>query len=107
MVDTKKKENVDEIVVVEKENICENQKTFNKAFLKAVDNYPKEKYNQLTESAKTSLTVQYILYVLLGLVFIVWAIFLAQKSKDKILHTVLALVFSPVYVFSYYIASKK
>ena len=107
MVDTKKKENVDEIVVVEKENICENQKTFNKAFLKAVDNYPKEKYNQLTDGEKTSLTVQYILYVLLGLVFIVWAIFLAQKSKDKILHTVLALVFSPVYVFSDYIASKK
>jgi hypothetical protein len=87
-------------------NVCENQKTFNKAFTKAIDNYPKEKYNQLTDGEKTSLTVQYILYVLLGLVFIVWAVFLAQKSKDKVMHTVLAFVFAPIYVFSYYISNK-
>ena len=73
----KKTETATEMVVVEQENICENQKTFNKAFTKAIDNYPKEKYNQLTDGEKISLTVQYILYVLLGLVFIVWAVFLA------------------------------
>ena len=73
----KKTETATEMVVVEQENICENQKTFNKAFTKAIDNYPKEKYNQLTDGEKISLTVQYILYLLLGLVFIVWAVFLA------------------------------
>ena len=107
MVDKKKEtDKSTEMVVVEQENICENQKTFNKAFTKAIDNYPKEKYNQLTDGEKISLTVQYILYVLLGLVFIVWAVFLAQKSKDKVMHTVLAFVFAPFYVFSYYISNK-
>ena len=87
-------------------NVCKDQKIFNDAFMKAIDNYPKEKYKQLSEGEKTSLTIQYIVYVLLGLVFIVWAVFLAQKSKDKVMHTVLAFVFAPVYVFSYYISSK-
>ncbi len=100
MVDTTTKKDEKDI------NVCENQTTFNKAFTKAIDNYPKEKHDQLTNVEKTSLLVQYILYVFLGLVFIVWAVFLAQKSKDKVLHTVLAFVFAPIYVFSYYISNK-
>ena len=65
------------------DDVCQDQDTFNNAFMKAVDDYPKEKYNQLSTGEKTSLTIQYIVYLVLGLVFIIWAIFLAQKSKDK------------------------
>lgn len=88
-------------------SVCHDQNTFNNAFMKAVDDYPKEKYNQLSQGEKTSLTIQYIVYLVLGLIFIIWAIVLAQKSKDKVLHTILAFIVAPIYVFSYYISSKR
>ena len=98
MSDTKPEEKKDT-------NVCQNQDSFNDAFQQAVNTYPKKEYDQLTSAQKTSIMIQRIIYVILGLVFIVWAVILAQKSNDKTLHTLLAVIFSPIYVLSYYIST--
>jgi hypothetical protein len=85
-------------------NVCKNQDSFNDAFQQAVNTYPKKEYNKLTSTQKTSVMIQRIIYIVLGLVFIIWAVILAQKSNDKTLHTLLAIIFSPLYVLSYYIS---
>jgi|APSaa5957512535_1039671.scaffolds.fasta_scaffold469122_1 hypothetical protein len=85
-------------------NVCEDQNTFNNAIQKALNEYPKKEYNQLTSAQKTSIMIQRIIYFVLGLIFIIWAVTLAQKANDNVLHTVLAIILSPIYVLSYYIS---
>jgi Ca2+/Na+ antiporter len=97
MSDTKPEEKKDT-------NVCQNQESFNDAFQQAINTYPKKEYDQLTSTQKTSIMIQRIIYIVLGLIFIVWAVMLAQKSNDKTLHTLLAIIFSPLYILSYYIS---
>ena len=97
MSDTSKEEKKDV-------NVCQNQDSFNNAFQQALNEYPKKEYDQLTSPQKTSIMIQRIIYIVLGLIFIVWAVMLAQKSNDKTLHTLLAIIFSPLYILSYYIS---
>lgn len=84
------------------ENVCENQDKFNVAVRKAI-----VKNNEdAVESSKGWL----FLYLLLAIVFLVWAISLAMKmpkGADKIVHLVIAMVASPVYVLAYYVGEVK
>jgi bacteriorhodopsin len=78
-------------------NVCDNQDDFNIAFQKAVKQDAKDrmKNNKPWIFAYTSL----------WLVFFVWALLLAmrvQPGPSKVVHLVFALVFSPIYVISYY-----
>ena len=88
----------------EEKNVCQNQDTFNDAVQKALNEYPKKEYNQLTSTQKTSIMVQRIVYFVLGLIFIIWAVVLAQKANDNVLHTILAIILAPIYILSYYIS---
>lgn len=77
-------------------NVCQNQDTFNQSVRQAV------KY--MEKKDKPSKAVQLILLALF-FVILLWALLLASKSgMDKTLHYVLAMLFSPVYILSYYLA---
>ena len=78
--------------------ICDNQDNFNQAFRKAV------KYVDKKNTPK--LWVQIVAGIIMLLV-IIWAVLLARKvdSSDKVLHFLLALVFAPFYIISYYLSS--
>lgn len=75
---------------------CTNQHSFNHAFRKAL------KYERKKNSpSKTALVAMLLVWLL----FLAWAVMLAAKmpnNENKKLHYVLAIVFSPVYVISYY-----
>ena len=78
--------------------VCDNQDDFNMAFRKAV------KYNN-KENIKKSKPWMYV-YLVLWLIFFLWAIILAlqvPEGSDRVKHLVFAIVFSPVYVLSYYL----
>lgn len=80
-------------------SVCDSQDDFNHAFQKAVKYVNKK--NQPSKMAQL---------VILGLVLVlvVWAIMLAMKSGgDQKLHLILAMVFSPFYIISYYLDSMK
>jgi len=80
------------------ENVCANQQVFNQALYDAV------KYNQ-KEELKKERPWMYV-YVILWMVFFVWAIVLAMRAPaghERIEHLVFAMVFSPVYVLAYYL----
>jgi hypothetical protein len=75
--------------------VCQNQADFNQALRKAVQ------YNQ-DQDVKS---VSYV-YIILWSVFFIWAVLLALKVKphsERVLHLVLAMLFSPVYVLSHYL----
>jgi len=77
--------------------ICNNQDTFNTSFREAVKAYDKH------EKPKNWIL---IVSVLIYLVFIIWAVILVAKmspSDDKNKHYVLAILFSPAYIISYYV----
>jgi hypothetical protein len=79
-------------------SVCQDQTSFNQAFNKAVKYVDKK--NQPLPMAK-------MLTGLLVLVFFVWALMLAMKvegtSEQKLVHLVLAMVFSPLYVIAHYL----
>ena len=77
-------------------NVCNDQKTFNKAVKKAINN--------LDDPDSKNQTANLIM-VLITLTFYVWALLLALKVQDKqhrLLHVLFALVFGPIYVLAYY-----
>jgi len=79
-------------------NVCKNQQTFNGAFQNALNNYY---YNQ--PQMPIGIT---ILYFLLFILFIVWALYLAMKVKmspERIIHIIFAIIVSPLYIISYYL----
>jgi|LakMenEpi03Aug12_release.lakeMendotaPanAssembly.Ray.scaffolds.fasta_scaffold2616480_2 hypothetical protein len=76
-------------------SVCENQDKFNTAINNALDNYR-------LKPTKITGCVAFLL-----LVFAVWALFLASKVENfdqKVTHVLLALIFGPLYVLSYYLA---
>jgi hypothetical protein len=81
-------------------NVCEDQKTMNKAVRKAVNKVIKE-----NRPSTFSRMLSMIIYIIL----IMWAFILALKVPENMrqLHVVLALVFAPFYILSYYLNSPK
>ena len=80
-------------------SVCQNQDTFNQSLRQAI------KYNEKQDRPKK--VVQLILLAIY-MIFIVWALLLASKVSDsdgRKLHFVLALLFSPVYIISYYLGN--
>lgn len=80
------------------QNVCNDQKTFNKAVKKAIKHIDDDDENQ----NKTSK----LFMVLITLFFYLWAVLLALKVSDKdhrVLHITLALLLGPLYVLSYYL----
>lgn len=78
--------------------VCENQDDFNEAVRKAI------KYNN-KESMKKAQPWLYV-YVVLWMIFLVWGVILAMQipaGQTRLIHLVFAIVFSPVYVLSYYL----
>lgn len=75
--------------------ICDTQDNFNTAFENAV------KY--VEKKNKPKLWVQLVVIGIM-IVLVVWALVLANKiSGDQILHYILALAFSPIYIIAYYL----
>ena len=80
-------------------SLCDNQRDFNVAFKEALKNVDK------TECTTTECKVWVVVVVILSLLFIIWAVILALRVSDnehRILHLVMAILFSPLYVVSYY-----
>lgn len=78
--------------------VCDSQESFNKAFNEAL-----KKENE--ETVKKIRPVM-IVYILLWLTFFIWAIVLALRNPEgpgRIVHLVLAMAFSPLYVIAYYL----
>lgn len=78
--------------------VCKSQDDFNKAFREAL------KYNNKENWKKTKGWVY--VYLVLWVVFFVWAIMLAmqvQDPKGRTVHLVLAIIAPPVYVLAYYL----
>jgi bacteriorhodopsin len=83
-------------------NVCDNQADFNQALQAGI------KYNnqQAVKQAGAWMWVYLVLY----LVFFVWAILLAMQvaqGPDRTVHLVFAVVFSPLYVLSHYLGMMK
>jgi hypothetical protein len=79
-------------------SVCDNQADFNVAFRKALEANAKHQVKKLGNWI--------YLYVAIWAIFFVWAIILAMKMGQgpmRVLHLVLAILFSPVYVVSYYL----
>lgn len=82
--------------------VCDNQGDFNIAFRKALEHNTRETYKK----SKPWLYVSLVLWV----VFFVWAVMLGMQvpaGPNRILHLVFAMMFSPVYVISYYLMGMK
>lgn len=79
--------------------VCDNQQDFNVAFRKALKHNMKEDVKKMG--------VWLYIYMILWLVFFVWALCIAMKvapsGPDRTLHLVFAMVFSPIYVIAYYL----
>lgn len=78
-------------------NICQDQTSFNNAIGTALDSY--------AEDRKVPTSSMY-LYLVLVLIFFLWAIVLAfrlKRGNERTLHLFLAMIASPVYVISYYL----
>jgi hypothetical protein len=81
-------------------NVCNTQDDFNVAFNKAI------KQNNKDAMKKAGPWVY--VYIVLYLVFFVWALLLAMQNPagpSRIVHLVFAMVFSPIYVISYYLGA--
>jgi succinate-acetate transporter protein len=79
--------------------VCDNQADFNYAFRHAL------KYNS-EQNMKRAKPWIYV-YLLLWMIFFVWAVLLAMKAStgpDRVIHLVLAVLFSPLYVLSHYLS---
>jgi len=87
-----------------KNGVCKDQKTFSNAFKDAVDSYQKNEYDDMSTTGK----VLIIISSFLMLIFVIWAFILSRRTKgDKVVHMILAIVFAPAYVLSYYITNIK
>jgi hypothetical protein len=85
-------------------SVCRDQKTFSNAFKDAVDSYQKDEYDDMSTTGK----VLIIISSFLMLIFVIWAFILSRRTKgDKVVNMVLAIVFAPAYVLSYYISNIK
>jgi cytochrome bd-type quinol oxidase subunit 2 len=77
--------------------VCDNQDDFNQALRVAI----KQNREDLMEEQKPWLLV----YTVMWLIFMVWAILLAmQADSNRVLHLVIAILFSPLYVISHYLS---
>jgi len=78
--------------------ICTDQKMFNDAFYKALEH---------TRNKEASKSAPFVLfYVFIHTIFLIWGVILAFKSQppeNRIVHITLAMLFAPLYVFSYYL----
>lgn len=77
-------------------NVCDDQKTFNRAVKKALNHLDDDDQNQTS----------HLILALITLTFYVWALLLALKVEDKqhrVLHVLFALVFGPLYVLAHYV----
>ena len=80
--------------------VCDNQDDFNHAFRKALEYNNKENYKK----NKPWMYVSLVLWI----IFFIWAIMLAMKmpqGPERVVHLVFAMVFSPLYVISYYLGA--
>ena len=80
-------------------SVCQDQQTFNKAFKQAIDDYGKDECT--TTQCKVTMTV----FVIIMLLFYIWAVILAMRVRDpehRLLHIIFALGTGPIYVLSYY-----
>lgn len=76
-------------------SICKNQQIFDKAVEKAI------KYN-VKENRLSNWSLMILSLIIIGIIF--WALCLANNiSHRKTIHYILALLFSPFYIVSYYI----
>lgn len=78
--------------------VCDTQDDFNHAFRDAV------KY--VNKKEKPKMWVQLVAFAIV-LALVVWALVLAAKvsgSADQKVHFILALVFAPFYIISYYLS---
>mgnify|MGYP003515370022 FL=1 len=79
-------------------NVCNTQDDFNVAFHKAIKQNNKDNEKKYKPWMYVYITVWMILFV--------WALILAMQvspGANRIVHLVFAMVFSPVYVISYYL----
>jgi hypothetical protein len=80
-------------------NVCNDQKTFNKAVRKAINHLDDDEDKPKNNTAR-------MIMVLITLTMYLWAVLLALKVSDKehrVLHITLALLLGPLYVLSYYL----
>jgi bacteriorhodopsin len=85
-------------------SVCQNQDAFNDAFYKAIKEARKKEQDE--NSKNTGLQWAIAIYALIHIIFLVWGVFLAinsQPPENRVLHLVLAIIFAPLYVISYYI----
>lgn len=78
-------------------SVCQNQDTFNKSMRQAI------KYTEKQDRPKA---IVEIIALAIYMIFVVWALLLASKVSDvegRKIHFVLAMLFSPIYIISYYI----
>jgi ABC-type Na+ efflux pump permease subunit len=78
-------------------SVCKDNDSFKEAFKKAVE-YTEEK-------ADKPLAMTRIVSTLIYIILIVWAVILAMKVPEdrRLLHLVLGLVFSPLYIIAHYL----
>ena len=77
-------------------NVCKDQKSFNRALDKAINRQYK-------------LSGPLIVYIILHIVLAVYAIMLALKQpvENRLVHVVLAIIASPVYIIAYWVSPMK
>jgi hypothetical protein len=94
-----KKKNLYNIKMSQDNNICNDQKSFNLAFKKAMEEHNTCK----TQRCKKTMCI----LGLIMLILYIYAILLALKVEDKkqrIVHMVFALTTGPIYILAYYLA---
>ena len=85
-------------------SVCKDQKTFNNSFKDAVDSYQQNEYDDMSTTGKVIVVISSVLII----IFVIWAFILSRRTKgDKVVNMVLAIVFAPAYVLSYYITNMK
>lgn len=84
-------------------NVCNNQKMFNEAFDKAIENR-RNKYSW--DSMNSYQKVSSILFLILYFVLTAWAVMLALRveGKTRVINVVAAFLFGPLYLISYFIS---
>ena len=78
-------------------SLCDNQDKFNDAFYTALNNSKKKDLKKMSTGVGV--------YMVIHLIFLFWGIMLAvkQPSDQRVVHLVLAIIFSPAYVLAYYV----
>jgi hypothetical protein len=82
-------------------DITKNQDNFNDAVYKAIEYSMDKRYDKIDNTALG-------VYLVAHLIFLIWAIILVSrlpKGPDRLLHLILAVLFSPLYVLGYYISN--